>query len=107
MKLLIRMLLKVFSNEEALTITPEDVRNNLCIIVASVVAFRHENAIQKKYKVYQENGSLMDHFQNIKNEKDLEKDKEGSVINSLANVIRKHSPLVVIDEGNCIRGIIY
>ncbi len=95
---------KVFSNEEALTITPEDVRNNLCIIVASVVAFRHETAIQKKYKVYQENGSLMDHFQNLKDENDLEKDKEGSVINSLANVIRKHSPLVVIDEGHRTSG---
>ncbi|MCR4263758.1 MAG: DEAD/DEAH box helicase family protein [Candidatus Roizmanbacteria bacterium] len=95
---------KVFSNEEALTITPEDVRNNLCIIVASVVAFRHETAIQKKYKVYQENGSLMDHFQNLKDEKDLEKDKEGSVKNSLANVIRKHSPLVVIDEGHRTSG---
>ena len=95
---------KIFSNEEALTITPEDVRNNLCIIVASVVAFRHETAIQKKYKVYQENGSLMDHFQNIKDDKDLEKDKECSVINSLANVIRKHSPLVVIDEGHRTSG---
>ncbi|MDO8536943.1 MAG: DEAD/DEAH box helicase family protein [bacterium] len=95
---------KVFSNEEALTITPEDVRNNLCIIVASVVAFRHETAIQKKYKVYQENGSLMDHFQNIKDDKDLEKDKAGSVINSLANVVRKHSPLVVVDEGHRTSG---
>lgn len=95
---------KVFSNEEALTITPEDVRNNLCIIVASVVAFRHETAIQKEYKVYQENGSLMEHFQNLKDEKDLEKDKEGSVKNSLANVIRKHSPLVVIDEGHRTSG---
>ena len=95
---------KVFSNEEALTITPEDVRNNLCIIVASVVAFRHETAIQNKYKVYKENGSLMDHFQNLKDEKDLEKDKEGSVINSLANVVRKHSPLVVIDEGHRTSG---
>ncbi|MEI8270346.1 MAG: DEAD/DEAH box helicase family protein [bacterium] len=95
---------KVFSNEEALTITPEDVRNNLCIIVASVVAFRHETSIQNKYKVYKENGSLMDHFQNIKDDKDLEKDKEGSVINSLANVIRKNSPLVVIDEGHRTSG---
>src|SRR3989344_695061 len=95
---------KVFSNEEALTITPEDVRNNLCIIVASVVAFRHETAIQKKYKVYQENGSLMDHFKNLKDEKDLDKDKEGFVKNSLANVIRKHSPLVVIDEGHRTSG---
>src|SRR5665213_1163235 len=89
--------IKIFSNEEALAITPEDVRDNLCIIVASLVAFRHETAIQKKYKVYQENGALMDHFVNLKKAQEalLEKDKEGSVVNSLVNVIRKHTPLAV------------
>ncbi len=95
--------IKVFSNEEALTITPEDVRNNLCIIVASLEAFRKEASIQKKYKVYKENGALMDHFLNLKDTKDLEKDSEGEVINSLANVIRKNNPLIVIDEGHHIQ----
>ncbi|MEI8339481.1 MAG: DEAD/DEAH box helicase family protein [bacterium] len=91
---------KILSNEEALTITPEDVRDNLCIIVASLDAFRKDSSIQKKYKVYKENGSLMDHFQNLKDESKLEKDSEGSVVNSLANVIRKNNPLIVIDEGH-------
>lgn len=91
---------KIFSNEEALTITPEDVRNNLCIIVASLDAFRKDASIQKKYKVYKENGSLMDHFQNLKDDSLLEKDSANTVINSLANVIRKHNPLIVIDEGH-------
>ncbi len=91
---------KVFSNEEALTITPEDVRNNLCIIVASLDAFRKDASIQKKYKVYKENGSLMDHFQNLKDESMLEKDAADTVVNSLANVIRKNNPLIVIDEGH-------
>lgn len=92
--------IKIFSNEEALSITPEDVRNNLCIIVASLEAFRKEASIQKKYKVYKENGALMDHFLNLKDTKDLEKDSECEVINSLANVIRKNNPLIVIDEGH-------
>lgn len=91
---------KVYSNEDALTITPEEVRNNLCIIVASLDAFRKETKIQNKYKVYKENGSLMDHFQNLKDDSMLEKDAAGTVINSLANVVRKHNPLVVIDEGH-------
>ncbi|MBI4094751.1 MAG: DEAD/DEAH box helicase family protein [Candidatus Liptonbacteria bacterium] len=91
---------KVFSNEEALTITPEDVRNNLCIIVASLDAFRKDAKIQNKYKVYKENGSLMEHFQNLKDDSALEKDKAKTVVNSLANVIRKHNPLIVIDEGH-------
>jgi len=91
---------KIFSNEEALTITPEDVRNNLCIIVASLDAFRKDASIQKKYKVYKENGSLMDHFQNLKDDSLLEKDSADTVINSLANAIRKQAPLIVIDEGH-------
>ncbi len=91
---------KVFSNEEALTITPEDVRNNLCIVVASLDAFRKDQKIQNKYKVYKENGSLMDHFQNLKDDSALEKDKAGTVVSSLANVVRKNNPLIVIDEGH-------
>ena len=91
---------KIFSNEEALAITPEDVRNNLCIIVASLDAFRKDSSIQKKYKVYKENGALMDHFLNLKNGLNLEKDSEGEIVNSLANVIRKNNPLIVIDEGH-------
>ncbi|HET8581505.1 MAG TPA: DEAD/DEAH box helicase family protein [Candidatus Paceibacterota bacterium] len=91
---------KVFSNEEALTISPEDVTNNLCVIVASLDAFRKDASIQKKYKVYKENGSLMGHFENLKDDSNLEKDADKTVINSLANVIRKNSPLIVIDEGH-------
>lgn len=91
---------KVFSNEDALAITPEDVRNNLCIVVASLDAFRKDAKIQNKYKVYKENGALMDHFQNLKDQSALEKDSAGEVINSLANVIRKNNPLIVIDEGH-------
>jgi type III restriction enzyme len=91
---------RIFSNEEALTITSEDVRNNLCIIVASLDAFRKDTAIQKKYKVYKENGSLMDHFINLKDDSLLDKDDEGSVVNSLANAIKKNTPLIVIDEGH-------
>lgn len=92
--------IKIFSNEEALVISTEDVRNNLCIVVASLDAFRKDASIQKKYKVYKENGALMDHFLNLKDESNLEKDSEGCAVNSLANVIRKNNPLVVIDEGH-------
>ncbi len=91
---------RVFSNEEALSIRKSDVSNNLCIIIASLEAFRKEKVLQKKYKVYQENGSLMDHFEHLDEPDFLERDSEGTVINSLANVIRLNNPLVVIDEGH-------
>lgn len=91
--------IKIFSNEEALTIKKEDIENNCCIIVSSLDAFRKEKTLQNKYKVYKENGELLEHFENIEDSKILEKDESG-VINSLANVIRLSNPLVVIDEGH-------
>lgn len=91
---------KVFSNEEALSIRKADVANNLCIVVASLEAFRKEKSLQNKYKVYQENGALLDHFEHIEEPDFLERDSEGTVINSLANVVRLSNPLVVIDEGH-------
>ena len=91
---------RIFSNEEALRIRKEDVDDNLCIIISSLEAFRKDKKIQAKYKVYQENGSLLSHFQNLHNEDNLEKDENGTVINSLANVIKMSSPLIVIDEGH-------
>lgn len=91
---------KVFSNEEALKIRKEDIDDNLCIIISSLDAFRKEKVLQSKYKVYQENGALINHFENLQIEEGLEKDEEGTIINSLANVIRMNNPLIIIDEGH-------
>lgn len=91
---------RIFSNEEALRIRKEDVKDNLCIIISSLEAFRKEKTIQNKYKVYKENGELISHFENLNDEDFLEKDENDSTINSLANVIRLSNPLIVIDEGH-------
>ncbi len=90
---------KIFSNEEALKIRKEDVDNNLCFIISSLDAFRKEKSLQNKYKVYQENGALLNHFEQIEDSNILEKDESG-IIKSLANVIRLSNPLIVIDEGH-------
>lgn len=90
---------KIFSNEEALRIRKEDVEDNICIIISSLEAFRKEKTLQNKYKVYKENGALLNHFENISDLDYLEKDESG-VIKSLANVIRLSNPLIVIDEGH-------
>ncbi len=91
---------RIFSNEEALRIRKEDVEDNLCIIVSSLDAFRKEKNLQNKYKVYQENGSLLSHFENLGDVTGLELDEHKTVINSLANVVRISNPLIVIDEGH-------
>ncbi len=91
---------RVFSNEEALRIRREDVQDNVCIIISSLEAFRKEKKLQNKYKVYQENGALLSHFENLEDRDDLERDEENTIINSLANVVRMSNPLIVIDEGH-------
>jgi len=91
---------RIFSNEEALSIRKEDVKNNLCVIVASLEAFRKEKHLRNKYKVYKENGNLMSHFENVEDDKLLEPDEHGTIINSLANVVIMNNPLIVIDEGH-------
>lgn len=90
---------KIFSNEEALRIKKQDVEDNLCIVIASLEAFRKEAEKRGNYKVYKENGELIQHFENLQSDEGLEKDESG-VIYSLANVIRKSNPLIVIDEGH-------
>lgn len=97
---------RVFSNEEALKIRREDIEDNLCIIISSLDAFRKEKSLQKKYKVYQENGALLSHFENLEDSDILEKDKQGTIINSLANVVRISNPLIVVDEGHKTKTIL-
>lgn len=92
--------IRIFSNEESLRIRKEDVSDNLCIVISSLEAFRKEKILQNKYKVYQENGALLSHFESLEEKDFLEKDEHNTTINSLANVIRISNPLIVIDEGH-------
>jgi superfamily II DNA or RNA helicase len=90
---------KIFTIQEALKIQKSDVENNLCIIISTLQSFRLKDESRDKYKVYQDNGALLTHFENIA-EQELLKDDSGEVKKSLANVIRLHKPLIVIDEGH-------
>lgn len=91
---------KIFSSQEALRLRKQDVENNICIIVTTLDAYRKEKSLRDKYKVYKENGELLTHFENITDNNKFEKDENGTIINSLANVIRKNKPLIIIDEGH-------
>lgn len=90
---------KVLTIEEALSIQRSDLQDNLCIVVSSLAAFRRSD--KTWLKVFQSNGALLTHFENIGEDTDfLDKDEDGAVINSLANAIRINSPIVIIDEGH-------
>ncbi len=93
---------KVFTLEEALSIQKSDLQNNLCIVVASLQAFRRTD--KAWLKVFQNNGALLSHFENLVEDTDfLSKDEDGEIIYSLGNVIKINNPIVILDEGHNVQ----
>lgn len=90
----------VFDLAEAKAIKKDDLVNNMCIVVTTLSAFRRND--KEWLKAYQDNGALMNHFENINGGllDILDKDKEGQVIYSLVNLIKMCNPLVIVDEGH-------
>ncbi len=73
------------------------------IIVSTLQAFRVEE--KEGRRVYANDGALQHHFQNLPAEiiEKLERDEQGSTPYSLANVLRIHRPLVIVDEAHNAR----
>ncbi len=94
---------KVFNLSEAKSIKKDDLADNLCIVVVTLSAFRRTD--KEWLKVFQDNGALMSHFERLKTtDLDfLDKDSEGEIIYSLANIIKLYNPLVIVDEGHNIQ----
>lgn len=94
---------KILDLSEAKSIQKEDLTENLCIIVSTLSAFRRND--KEWLKAYQDNGSLMGHFEELNSAKIdfLDKDESGEIIYSLVNLIKLHNPLVVVDEGHNVQ----
>ncbi len=88
---------RVLDIVEARSVKPSDIADNLCIIVTTLASVRRRD--KEGLKVYEENGGLMEHFRDI-DEEGLMTDEEGLATKSLANVIRMHRPLMILDEGH-------
>jgi type III restriction enzyme len=88
---------------EALYIQQGVLMGSTVIIVATLQAFRVEEKDGRK--VYEGAGALQHHFQNLPTEilDKLDRDENGIVPYSLANVMRIHRPLVVVDEAHNAR----
>ncbi len=93
----------VLSLAEALYLQQAVLLDSTVIIVATLQAFRVED--QDGRKVYEPAGALQHHFQDLPNEiiEKLDQDKDGLMAYSLANVMRIHRPLVIVDEAHNAR----
>ncbi len=94
---------RVMDLTEALYITRGDLDGAACIIVTTLQSLRVEDTEGRK--VYESAGALQHHFDTLQSDllKILKQEGEGSIISSLANVLRMHRPLVIMDEAHNAR----
>lgn len=94
----------VMSVSEALAVSRPDASGGACIIVGTLQAFRIDDTAGRK--VYQDAGALMDHFSGLSDaqKEPLERvEGSGRPIASLANLLRLHRPMVIVDEAHNAR----
>lgn len=91
---------EILSIQEALNVTRPTLTNNATIIVSTVQAFRVDETEGRK--VYEQSGSLMEHFTGLEPAlaEGLETYENGTPIQSLANLLRLHRPIIIVDEAH-------
>jgi type III restriction enzyme len=90
----------VLDLDEAKSVTRATLESSTTVIVSTVQAFRREDT--EGLKVYESNGALMSHFDNLDptQKSELLRDDAGAVPYSLANVLRLRRPFVIVDEAH-------
>ncbi len=89
---------KIFDIDEKFNIRPSDIEQNLCIIVSTIQSFSKKDT--KKYNVYKHNENLEPHFTHITAQEGMEKDENGNLKYSFANLLFNHKPIMIVDEAH-------
>lgn len=73
------------------------------IIISTLAALRVEDTVGRK--VYEQNGNLMSHFEDLPDEitAPLEKYEDGQPVPSLGNVLKMRRPIMIVDEAHNAR----
>ncbi len=94
---------RVMSVADALYAKRADYDGGAVLIVATIQAFRVEETEGRK--VYEANGELMDHFTGLPERlrAGMDLSPSGDPAPSLANVLRMHRPMIIVDEAHNAR----
>jgi type III restriction enzyme len=94
---------RVMDLAEALYLQRASLEGETCIVVSTLAALRVEDTEGRK--VYDANGALQPHFSGLSDDvaARMEKNEDGLIIPSLANVLRMWRPVVVMDEAHNAR----
>lgn len=91
----------VLDLNEAQYLQPATLNTETVILVSTTQAFRVENPELRK--VYETSGALMSHFDAVSSVADVERFDNGKPIPSLANLLRLHRPIIIVDEAHNVR----
>lgn len=94
---------RVFDMADFRTVTPQDLRSQLCVFVGTIQTLKVSNPNGRK--VYQDNEFLEPHFTAVSpNAPGLARNDEGprkgDIRFSFANLLHMHRPLVIVDEAH-------
>lgn len=91
----------VLELSEALYLSPSTLNADTVILVTTTQAFRIGDPELRK--VYEASGALMSHFDTIPASADVDRYENGKPTPSLANLLRLHRPIVIVDEAQNVR----
>jgi type III restriction enzyme len=101
----------VMTKSEALCLSKADATGGAVVIVSTIQSFRREDDSGREnpegLKVYEDAGGLMDHFVSLTEAQTAPLDRiEGGSrpVYSLANLLKLHRPMVIVDEAHNVRG---
>lgn len=96
---------RVFDIEEFPSIRPTDLRDAACVIVGTIQTLRVEKTEGRK--VYDHHEALEPHFARLQDfPAGVERDEQGQVKYSFANLLHLHRPLMIVDEAhNAVTGL--
>ncbi len=93
------------SIDEAFRANKHDMDSGATVIVTTWQSFNIRADKQDKRKVYDENGDLMPHFDNIPEQfRGMVQDKDGEIVYSLVNSLKLKCPIIIEDEAHNARG---
>lgn len=90
---------RIFDIGDFTGIRPHDIRDNCCIVVGTIQTLRVTNTHGRK--VYAHNEDMESHFASVpKRLANLEKNPDGGIRFSFANLLHIHRPLMIVDEAH-------
>lgn len=92
---------KVCDIADVAQLRPQDLATKACIVVGTLATLRVEDTDGRR--IYAHNEAFEEHLKHVPAKEGFERDEQGQVKYSFANVLNHHRPIVILDEAHKAR----